>query len=181
MRTILSKWTQAWWFPLVLAWSLNSVALEPSSTGQLPHQIADRLAIMRTILSKWTRAWWSFELGLRLLASDNKDQPPLPDHLGNLLIWADSVQVIPPWAPSWSPIIPATLIIKSCNCRVWLEMHLMFWGCNRPESSLRFASVLWNPGNLRMASNCSHKTTWAACDRKCQFCNHSHLLNGPEY
>ncbi len=49
---------------------------------------------------------------LRLLASDNKEQPPLPDHLKNLLIWVDSIKVIPlgfvqyvPWALSRSPII----------------------------------------------------------------------------
>jgi hypothetical protein len=32
-----------------------------------------------------------FELVCRLLASDNKDQPPLLDHLENHLIWVDSI------------------------------------------------------------------------------------------
>jgi hypothetical protein len=50
---------------------------------------------MRTIWSEWTQAWLSLELLLRFLASNNKDQPPLPDHLKILLIWVDSIKVIP--------------------------------------------------------------------------------------
>jgi hypothetical protein len=71
---------------------------------------ASHLAIMRTIWSKWTRSWWSLKLVFRLLASDHKDQPLLPDHLDNLLIWMDSIKIIllafaqyVPWAPSRSP------------------------------------------------------------------------------
>jgi hypothetical protein len=47
---------------------------------------------------------------LRLLASDNKNQPPPPDHLQNLLIWVDSTKMIPlgfaqyvPWVHSRTP------------------------------------------------------------------------------
>ncbi len=77
---------------------------------------ASCLAITRTIWCEWTRAWWSCELVLRLLVSDNKDQPPPPDHL---LMWVDSIKVIPlgfvpyfPWVPSRIPqLIPATLIV----------------------------------------------------------------------
>ncbi len=50
---------------------------------------------------------------LRLLDSDHKDQPPLPDHLKNLLIWVYSIKVIPlgfaqyaPWEPSRSSTKP---------------------------------------------------------------------------
>ncbi len=32
---------------------------------------------------------------MRLLVSNNKDQPPPPDHLQNVLIWVDLIKVIP--------------------------------------------------------------------------------------
>jgi hypothetical protein len=50
---------------------------------------------------------------LRLLASNNKDQPPLSDHLKNYLILVDSIKMIPlglcnmyPWAHSKALIFP---------------------------------------------------------------------------
>ncbi len=45
-----------------------------------------------------------FELVLRLLASDNKDQPPLPDRLKKRLIWVDLIKVIPPWLCAICPL-----------------------------------------------------------------------------
>jgi hypothetical protein len=59
---------------------------------------------VRTILSEWTQVWWSLELVLRPLASDNKDPPPLPDHLENLLIWLNAFRVIPPWLCAICPL-----------------------------------------------------------------------------
>jgi hypothetical protein len=79
-------------FQLIGSWLLRVVFLE---FGLRSHGPAYLLAIIRTFWSDWTRAWWSLELVLRLLASDNKDQPPPPDHLENLLIWVDSIKMIP--------------------------------------------------------------------------------------
>jgi hypothetical protein len=62
---------------------------------------------------------------LRLLASNNKDQPPLPDHLKKRLIWVDLIKMISlsfvqhiPWVPSRIPqLIQATLAL-------WLKMKI---------------------------------------------------------
>ncbi len=76
----------------ILCLNHENIALE---FGLYSHRKAYRLPITRTIWSEWIRAWWSLELVLILLAFDNKDQLPLPDHLENLLIWLDSIKVIP--------------------------------------------------------------------------------------
>jgi hypothetical protein len=76
-----------------LIWvSSEYVAIE---FGLHSHWPASCLAITRTIWSEWTWAWYSFDLVLRLLASDNKDQPPLPDYLNVHLIWVDLNKVTP--------------------------------------------------------------------------------------
>jgi hypothetical protein len=85
------------------------------------------------IWSKWTRVWWFLELVLRLLASDYKDQPPLPDHHENLLIWVDLIKVIHLgfaqyilWVPSRSQLIPATLIFHSNKLTFnWLYVYIL--------------------------------------------------------
>jgi hypothetical protein len=50
---------------------------------------------MKTIWSEFTQAWWPSLSSLRLLASNNKDQPPPPYHLENHLILVDLIKVIP--------------------------------------------------------------------------------------
>ncbi len=104
-RTIWSEWTRALYYSLALAW--ESVALDFCLRQCRPGSL---LAILKTTWSEWTCAWWSLGLALRLLASNQKEQPPLPDHLENLLIWVDSIKMIPlgfaqyvPLAPSRSP------------------------------------------------------------------------------
>jgi hypothetical protein len=73
-------------FPTLL-WNLDFYLQECSSWVGLHFcGPASCLAITRTIWSEWTRAWWSPELVLRLLPSDNKKQPPPPNHLEKLLI-----------------------------------------------------------------------------------------------
>jgi hypothetical protein len=61
-------------------------------------------------------------LVLRLLASDNKDQPPPPDYLENLLIWVDLIRVISvcfvqyvPWAPSRIPQLILDTLVNFLN------------------------------------------------------------------
>jgi hypothetical protein len=91
------------------------------------------------IWSEWTWAWWSLELVLKLLASKNKDQFPLPDHLEDHLIWVDSIKVIPldftqyvVCMPSRIPqLIPATLTLfiqlkhKGTQQHVYLLLPVM--------------------------------------------------------
>ncbi len=76
-----------------------------------------------------------FELVLRLLASDNKDQPPQPDQLKNHPIYMDMIKVIPlgfaqyvPWVHSRTFLIPATLSLKNIPERRFnfVHMYIMF-------------------------------------------------------
>jgi hypothetical protein len=47
---------------------------------------------------------------LRLLASDDKDQPPKPDQLENLLILVDSIKVILLGFVSYAYLTPSRII-----------------------------------------------------------------------
>jgi hypothetical protein len=78
------------------------------------------------------------ELVLRLLTSDNKDQPPLPDHLKNLLIGVDSTKVIPlgfaqyvPWMLSRMPQLkPGTLALHLTKITIQVAVYVPFVLCN---------------------------------------------------
>ncbi len=70
---------------------------------------------------------------LRLLASNNKDQPAPPDHLQNLLIQVDAIKVIPltfaqyvSGSPSRIPQLnPPTLVI-SHQLKQWFNWFYMY-------------------------------------------------------
>jgi hypothetical protein len=75
---------------------------------------------------------------LRLLASDNKDQPPLPDHPENLLFWGNSDKMIPlglaqyvPWMLIRnSQLIPSTLALYFARKTVQLVVYVTFSSCD---------------------------------------------------
>jgi hypothetical protein len=126
---------------------------------------ASHLAIMRNTWSEWTPSWWFFELALRILASDSKDQSPLHGHLENLLIfwfeWIRSrfAQYVP-WVPSsptnpgysrYFPSIKATvqlIIYVHCTvCTVYCT-YLMHTKINYFEPIISVIVHYSNAGNV---------------------------------
>ncbi len=97
---------------------------------------------------------------LYVFASDNKDKPLLPDHLENLLIWVDSIKVIPlglcsmslecPWGlPNYSryfPLIKATFQPNICGHFYAYIVYRFAWYsfCFAFESSILLSAVKWS-------------------------------------
>jgi hypothetical protein len=105
------------------------------------------------------------------------DQPPLPDHLENHLIWVDSIKVIPlgllqnvPWAHSRNPYCPGyshdtVLVMMEFN---WYCIGLL-WSKKLLAGSLGSKRPQVSPLERRKPI-AGHLMRKQGCN--CQFCNH---------